>query len=90
MLKASAFCCTGLLFCFIGFTNKIIKLYEFTSTNWNLLIKNFLYRIIIVFCDQGNLFSIRSVTIYDLMIILFQLFSCTIRIIKPRFDIRGM
>ena len=62
----------------------------FRLINWNLLIKNFLYRIIIVFCDQGNLFSIRSVTIYDLMIILFHLFSCTIRIIKPCFDIRGM
>ena len=30
-----------------------------------------------VFCDQSNLFSIRLVTIYDLVIILFQLFGGT-------------
>ena len=48
-----------------------------------MLIQNSSYRIIKVFCDQSDLFSIRLVTTYDLVIILLQLFDCAIRIIKP-------
>jgi len=55
-----------------------------------LLIQNSLNWIIIVFCDQSNMFSIRFETIYDPAIILFQLFSRTIGIIKPLLDIRSM
>ena len=50
-------------------------------TNWKLLIQNVFYRILIAFGDQSNLFSIRLVTIYDLVIVLLQLFDCAIRII---------
>ena len=61
-----------------------------TFTGWIRWSANCSYRIIIVFCDQRDLFAGRSVTIYDPVIILFQLFSCTIRIIQPFFDIRAM
>ena len=50
-------------------------------TNWKLLIQNVFYGILIAFGDQSNLFSIRLVTIYDLVIVLLQLFDCAIRII---------
>ena len=53
----------------------------FSSKNWKLLIQNVFYRILIAFGDQSNLFSIRLVTIYDLVIVLLQLFDCAIRII---------
>ena len=56
----------------------------------NSLIQNASNRIIKAFCDQSDLFSIRQVTIYDLMIVLFQLVNRTIRIIKPCFNIRAM
>ena len=36
-------------------------------TNWNLLIQNFSYRIIKVFCNQSNLFSIRLVKDYSIV-----------------------
>ena len=51
------------------------------KTNGKLLIQNVFYRILIAFGDQSNLFSIRLVTIYDLVIVLLQLFDCAIRII---------
>lgn len=72
--------------------NSIVPFYKSVSIclNLNLLIQNASYRILIAFCNQSNLFSIRLVAIYEPVIVLFQLFICTIRIIESSFNVRTM